>query len=58
MRLEDYIDDGHYVIRAELPGLDPGKQGILEVRVGLKRTQRVAGRQIPVKPVAELKKAS
>lgn len=31
MRLEDYIEDGHYVIRAELPGLDPEKQ--IEVTV-------------------------
>jgi HSP20 family protein len=112
MRLEDYIDDGHYVIRAELPGLDPDKQvevtvsngiltihaerheetetkhrsefyygvysrhiqlpvsasedditatydkGILEVRVGLEEKERVAGRQIPVKPAKEFKKAS
>jgi len=24
-RIEDYVDDGHYVVRAELPGLDPEK---------------------------------
>jgi HSP20 family protein len=112
MRLEDYIDDGHYVIRAELPGIDPGKQvevtvskgiltihaerhedtktrhrsefyygvysrhvqlppsanedditatydkGILEVKVGLQEKEQVAGRQIPVKPAGEFKKAS
>ena len=23
MRVEDYLDDGHYVLRAELPGIDP-----------------------------------
>ncbi|MEO3782302.1 Hsp20/alpha crystallin family protein [Actinocorallia sp. B10E7] len=23
IRVEDYIDDGHYVVRAELPGIDP-----------------------------------
>jgi HSP20 family protein len=31
MRLEDFVRDGHYVVRAELPGLDPDKQ--LEVTV-------------------------
>jgi HSP20 family molecular chaperone IbpA len=25
MRVEEYTDDGHYVLRAELPGLDPEK---------------------------------
>jgi len=24
-RVEDYVEDGHYVVRAELPGLDPAK---------------------------------
>jgi HSP20 family protein len=24
-RVEDYVDDGHYVLRAELPGIDPEK---------------------------------
>ncbi len=23
MRMEDYVKDGHYVVRAELPGIDP-----------------------------------
>jgi HSP20 family protein len=25
VRVEDYVDDGHYVLRAELPGMDPKK---------------------------------
>jgi HSP20 family molecular chaperone IbpA len=25
MRVEDFIKDGHYVLRAELPGIDPDK---------------------------------
>ena len=25
MRVEDYVKDGHYVVRAELPGIDPEK---------------------------------
>jgi HSP20 family protein len=25
MRLEDTVEDGHYVVRAELPGIDPEK---------------------------------
>jgi HSP20 family protein len=31
MRVEDFVRDGHYVVRAELPGIDPEKQ--LEVTV-------------------------
>lgn len=31
MRVEDYVKDGRYVVRAELPGLDPEKD--LEVSV-------------------------
>lgn len=39
IRMEDYIKDGRYVIRAELPGVDPEKQvevtvagGVLTIR--------------------------
>ena len=32
VRVEDYVRDGNYVIRAELPGIDPDKD--LEVTVG------------------------
>lgn len=32
MRVEDYVDDGRYVVRAELPGIDPEKD--VEVTVG------------------------
>ena len=39
MRLEDVVEDGHYVVRAELPGIDPEKEvevtvsnGILHIR--------------------------
>jgi HSP20 family molecular chaperone IbpA len=31
MRLEDYVTEGRYVVRAELPGIDPDKH--VEVRV-------------------------
>ena len=31
MRVEDYVKDGHYVVRAELPGVDPEKD--IEVTV-------------------------
>ena len=27
MRLEDYVENGEYVLRAELPGVDPEKDG-------------------------------
>ena len=39
MRVEDYVKDGRYVVRAELPGLDPEKElevtlshGILSIK--------------------------
>ena len=32
IRIEDYTEDGHYVIRAEIAGIDPEKE--LEVSVG------------------------
>lgn len=39
MRIEDYVEDGNYVVRAELPGIDPDKDveitianGLLQVR--------------------------
>jgi HSP20 family protein len=33
MRIEDYIDDDKYVIRAELPGIDPSR----DVEISLSR---------------------
>jgi HSP20 family protein len=35
MRLEDYAEDGHYVVRAELPGLDPEKDVDVTVSGGV-----------------------
>ena len=32
IRIEDYTEDGHYVVRAEIAGIDPEKE--LEVSVG------------------------
>jgi HSP20 family protein len=39
MRVEDYVEEGHYVVRAEVPGIDPEKDvtitidgGVLTVR--------------------------
>jgi HSP20 family protein len=32
IRLEDEMEDGHYVIRAELPGIDPDKDVDITVR--------------------------
>ena len=34
MRLEDEIQDGHYLLRAELPGIDPAKDVDITVREG------------------------
>jgi HSP20 family molecular chaperone IbpA len=35
IRLEDEIEDGHYVVRAELPGLDPAKDVDITVHDGV-----------------------
>lgn len=32
IRIEDYVEDGHYVVRAELPGVDPDKDVELSLR--------------------------
>lgn len=32
MRIEDYVEDGAYVLRAELPGIDPDKD--VEITIG------------------------
>ncbi|ORV49852.1 hypothetical protein AWC02_06075 [Mycolicibacter engbaekii] len=34
IRLEDQVEDGHYVVRAELPGMDPAKDIDITVRDG------------------------
>ncbi|BBY38549.1 14 kDa antigen [Mycobacterium mantenii] len=34
MRLEDEVTDGHYVVRAEIPGIDPAKDVDITVRDG------------------------
>ncbi len=35
IRMEDYVRDGRYVIRAELPGIDPEKQVEITVSSGV-----------------------
>jgi HSP20 family protein len=35
MRLEDFVEGGHYVVRAELPGIDPGKEVEVTVSNGM-----------------------
>jgi HSP20 family molecular chaperone IbpA len=39
IRVEQYVDDGHFVVRAELPGLDPDKQIEVTVAEGVLRIQ-------------------
>lgn len=35
IRVEDYVDDGRYVVRAELPGVDPDKNLEISVTRGM-----------------------
>ncbi len=35
MRVEDYVKDGRYVVRAELPGLNPEKELVVTVSDGI-----------------------
>jgi HSP20 family protein len=35
MRVEDYVEDGYYMVRAELPGIDPDKDIELTVFKGI-----------------------
>lgn len=35
MRMEDYVRDGHYIVRAELPGVDPDSEVDLSVNEGV-----------------------
>ena len=35
MRVEDFVQDGRYVLRAELPGIDPGKDLEMTVSRGI-----------------------
>jgi HSP20 family protein len=35
MRVEDYVEDGQYVLRAELPGIDPDKDVDITVESGM-----------------------
>jgi HSP20 family protein len=51
MRVEDYVDDGQYVVRAELPGVDPEKDvdltvenGVLTIRAERREEKKEGGR--------------
>jgi HSP20 family molecular chaperone IbpA len=35
LRVEESVDDGHYVVRAEIPGIDPAKDVEVSVHGGL-----------------------
>jgi HSP20 family protein len=35
IRMEDYVEDSHYVLRAELPGIDPDKDVEITVNEGV-----------------------
>ncbi|MEO3876148.1 Hsp20/alpha crystallin family protein [Nonomuraea sp. B12E4] len=51
MRFDDYVKDGRYVLRVELPGIDPGKEveidltnGVLTVHAERREEHRVTRR--------------
>jgi HSP20 family protein len=35
MRMEDFVRDGHYVVRAEMPGVDPEREVDISVNEGI-----------------------
>lgn len=35
MRMEDYVRDGHYIVRAEMPGIDPEREVDISVNEGI-----------------------
>ncbi|HVB41707.1 MAG TPA: Hsp20/alpha crystallin family protein [Streptosporangiaceae bacterium] len=35
MRMEDFVRDGHYIVRAELPGVDPDREVDVSVNEGI-----------------------
>jgi HSP20 family protein len=35
MRMEDFVTDGHYIVRAELPGVDPAHEVAVSVNDGI-----------------------
>lgn len=48
MRIEEFVDDGKMVVRAEIPGIDPDKDvevfvqnGVLHIRAERKRESRI-----------------
>jgi HSP20 family molecular chaperone IbpA len=51
MRVEDYVEEGQYVLRAELPGIDPDKDvditidnGVLTIKAERREEKKDAGR--------------
>jgi HSP20 family molecular chaperone IbpA len=51
IRVEDFVEEGAYVVRAELPGIDPEKDvevtvedGVLEIRAERKEEHKEGGR--------------
>ena len=51
MRVEDYIEEGRYVLRAEVPGIDPDKDveitidnGVLTVKAERREEKKEGGR--------------
>ena len=48
IRVEDYFEDGRYVIRADLAGIDPEKGGILTITFGLGQEKKEPAKKIQV----------
>jgi HSP20 family protein len=51
MRVEDYVEEGQYVLRAELPGIDPDKDveitidnGVLTIKAEKREEKKEGGR--------------
>ncbi len=58
MRLEEYVEDGRYVVRAELPGVDPAKDVEITVQDGILTIAAERGEQTKAKNRSEFRYGS
>ena len=58
IRIEDFVAEGRYVVRAELPGVDPGKDVEVDVRGGSLTIRAERGEETKVRHRSEFRYGS